>query len=210
MPDQLRVGIVEDHPQFRPDLVTLVSGAGDMRVVGDFAAAEEALAKLPGLDPQVVLMDIHLPGISGIECVARLRTRLPQVHVVMLTAFDDALSIFESLKAGASGYLLKRAPAAQILGAIRDVAAGGAPMTGSVARLVVRFFNDRAPSASADLLSGRERAVAVALGEGQRYKEVAESLGISINTVRKHIRSIYDKLQVHSKVEMLAKLGLTV
>jgi DNA-binding NarL/FixJ family response regulator len=210
MPDQLRVGIVEDHPQFRSDLVTLVTGAGDMRVAGAFAAAEEALAKLPELDPQVVLVDIHLPGISGIECVARLRARLPQVHVVMLTAFDDALSIFESLKAGACGYLLKRAPAAEILGAVRDVAAGGAPMTGSVARLVVRFFNGRAASASADLLSGRERAVAAALGEGQRYKEVADSLGISINTVRKHIRSIYDKLQVHSKVEMLAKLGLTI
>jgi DNA-binding NarL/FixJ family response regulator len=152
------------------------------------------------------MMDINLPGMSGIQCVARLREQLPDVHVVMLTAFEDALSVFESLKAGANGYLLKSSPAVQILAAVRDVAAGAAPMTGSIARLVVRYFNGRAASMPADVLSARERAVALALGEGQQYKEVADSLGISINTVRNHIRSIYDRLQVHSKLEMLAKL----
>jgi DNA-binding NarL/FixJ family response regulator len=206
MPERLRVGIVEDHPQFRPDLVTLVNGAGDMCVVGAFARAEEALAKLPELHVQVIMMDINLPGMSGIQCVARLREQLPDVQVVMLTAFEDALSVFESLQAGANGYLLKSSTAVQILAAVRDVAAGAAPMTGSIARLVVRYFNGRAASTSAGVLSARERAVALALGEGQQYKEVADSLGISINTVRNHIRSIYDKLQVHSKLEMLAKL----
>ncbi|MBI1874425.1 MAG: response regulator transcription factor [Acidobacteria bacterium] len=209
----LRVGIVEDNQHLRADFARLVDGAGDMTCVATFASAEAALIDLPATAPDVVLMDINLPGMTGIECTRRLHADAPKIQIVMLTAFDDSELVFESLKAGASGYILKRAPAAEIIEAIRDVHAGGAPMSGTIARKVVQFFgqrNQRAPRAAApevDALSARERAVLEALSEGQFYKEIADSLEISINTVRKHIKSIYEKLQVHTRLEAVAKLG---
>ena len=203
----LRVGIVEDVEQLRSEFIHLVATAGDMTCVGAFPNAEAALAALPALSADAVLMDVNLPGMNGIECVRRLKSQAPNVHVVMLTAFDDTDSIFESLQAGATGYVLKRAPVDQILGAVREVCAGGAPMSGSIARKVVQFFSKRGPAPELAALSDRERAVLTALSQGQQYKEIADTVGISINTVRKHIKSIYEKLHVNSRAEAVKKLA---
>lgn len=159
----LRVAIVEEDGQLRDAMVRILEGAGDMTCVAAFATAEEAIAVFPQAAPDVVLMDINLPGITGIEGTRRLRATMASGEIVMLTAFDDTERVFESLQAGASGYVLKRAPAAEILDAVREVLR--------------------------------------ALSEGQFYKEFADTLGISINTVRSHVKSIYDKLRVSSRHE---------
>src|SRR5262245_45606320 len=157
--------------------------------------------------PQAVLMDIGLPGMTGIEAVGRIKQVRPATQVVMLTQFENPERVFESLQAGATGYVLKRAPSVQILDAVRDVCGGGAPMSASVARLVVEYFGQRQPSPEIDTLSDRERAVLVALSEGQQYKAVAASLAISLNTVRTYVRTIYDKLHVNSRHDAIKKLG---
>lgn len=203
----LRIAIVEDDAQLRAAFIHLVDAAGDMSCTGAFPSAEDALDRLPASAPDVVLMDINLPGMNGIECVRLLRAKKVDPQIVMLTTFDDATSVFESLKAGASGYVLKRSPAAEILSAIRDVAAGGAPMSGAIARKVVQFFGQHGPAPEVQTLTDREREVLVALSQGQQYKEVADTLGISINTVRKHIKAIYEKLHVNTRLDAVSKLG---
>jgi DNA-binding NarL/FixJ family response regulator len=202
-----RVAIVEDDSRLRDEFARLVDGAGDMTCVACFPTAEEALSGLTTCAAEVVLMDINLPGMSGVECVRRLRAAASEAQVVMLTAFGDNESVFESLKAGASGYVLKRAPVGEILAAIREVSTGGAPMTGSIARKVVQHFAQRAPAPELQRLTERERDVLSALSEGQQYKEIADALGVSINTVRKHIKGIYDKLHVNTRSEAVRKLG---
>jgi DNA-binding NarL/FixJ family response regulator len=207
----LRVAIVEDDPQLRADFTRLVEYAGDMTCACSCGSAEEALAQLGSPKKSiadVVLMDINLPGISGIECVRRLRAAaVPQLQIVMLTTFDDSGTVFESLQAGASGYLLKRSTPADVLDAIRDVASGGAPMTGAIARKVVQYFGQRGPAPEVESLTSREREVLVALSQGLQYKEIADTLSISINTVRKYIREIYEKLHVSSRHDAISKLG---
>jgi DNA-binding NarL/FixJ family response regulator len=203
----VRVVIVEDNPQLRDALRALVDQTSDLTCAGAHGTAEEAIAALPGEDPQAVLLDIGLPGMSGIEAVRRVKDVCPSAQVVMLTAFESPEYVFDSLRAGATGYVLKRAPSVQILDAIREVSAGGAPMSGAVARLVVEHFGQQRRSTEIDTLSDRERAVLVALNEGQQYKEIAATLDISINTVRSYIRSIYEKLHVNSRLDAIRKLG---
>ncbi|HWE48217.1 MAG TPA: response regulator transcription factor [Bryobacteraceae bacterium] len=202
----IKVSIVEDNGDLRSEFAHLVDGADGLRRVSDYANAEDALANLPADNPDVVLMDIQLPGMTGVECVRRLKVAAPSIQVVMLTVFEHTDWIFDSLKAGASGYVLKRAPRGEIVEAIRQVHDGGAPMSCSVARKVVQFFNQRNIRES-DLkqLSEREHTVLTKLSEGLSYDEIAEALAISINTVRKHIRGIYEKLQVNSRTEAVAK-----
>jgi DNA-binding NarL/FixJ family response regulator len=207
MTTTLRVGILEDDDQLRADFAGLVDGAQDMSCVARFANAEDALAGLGVAAPHVLLVDINLPGINGIEFVRRMRAAGGTAQVVMLTTFEDANIVFEALKAGANGYLLKRAAIGELCDAIRDVAAGGAPMTSAIARKVVQFFGQRAPAPEVATLSDREREVLVALSQGQQYKEIAANLGISINTVRNYIRAIYDKLHVNTRTEAINKLG---
>jgi len=207
MSSVLRVGIVEDDAELRRDFASLISSAGAMACAGAFSTAEEALASLPGADVQVVLMDIGLPGMTGIECVRRLRAAKFDAQIVMLTSFDDPATVFESLRAGATGYVLKLSPGAEVLGAVRDVAAGGAPMSGAIARKVVQFFSQRGPAPEIESLSPREHDVLVALSQGDQYKEIADHLGISINTVRNNIKSIYEKLQVNTRLAAVKKLG---
>ena len=207
MTSPLRIGIVEDDPQLRADFAGLVDSAGDMTCVGVFGSAEAALADLPAVAADIVLMDVGLPGMSGIDCVRRLRAGAASPSIVMLTSFDDAETVFESLKAGATGYVLKRSPGADILAAIRDVAAGGAPMTGTIARKVVQFFAERGPAPEIARLSDRERNVLVALSQGQQYKEIAADLGITLNTVRQYVKAIYNKLHVNTRHDAVNKLG---
>jgi DNA-binding NarL/FixJ family response regulator len=204
----LRIAIVDDDHQLRADFVQVFDDSVDMRCVGAYASAEAALAELPSLGPDVVVMDINLPGLSGIETVRRLRATTPNTQVMMLTVFDDASSVFESLKAGgATGYVLKRAPVSELLEAIRDVAAGGAPMSGVIARKVVQYFGQHGPAPEVYTLTAREHQVLVALSHGEQYKEIAARLGISINTVRRHIMAIYEKLHVNSRLDAINKLG---
>ena len=207
MTPHLRIAIVEDDPKLRADFAALVSAEPDMTCVATFATAEDALGGLAPVGAGVLLVDINLPGMSGIDLVRRVRASGAAVQILMLTTFDDTTSVFESLTAGANGYVLKRAAIGELPGAIRDVVSGGAPMTGTIARKVVQFFGQRAPAPEVESLSDREREVLVALSQGRQYKEIAAALDISVNTVRNYIRAIYDKLQVNSRHDAVSKLG---
>jgi DNA-binding NarL/FixJ family response regulator len=202
------VAIVEDDPKTRPLLVNLVREAGF--TCGPICPdAESAYAELPAAKPDLVLMDIDLPGKNGIECVRYLKPHLPNTQFVMLTVYDDPENIFEALTAGAVGYLLKRSVAAELAPALRDACAGGSPMTSSVARKVVQLFQPlRRGAAGIEQLSERERQVLQLLAQGRIYKEIAEMLGVAETTVRTFIRRIYEKLHVHSKIEAVARLQL--
>jgi DNA-binding NarL/FixJ family response regulator len=201
-----RVSIAEDNAKLRKSLALLLDSAGDLRCHSAHASAEDALRELPAAPPDIVLMDIHLPGMSGIECVAALAQRLPQVRIVMLTAFEDSDEVFASLSAGAHGYLLKSTAPPQILDAIREVAAGGSPISGSVARKIVDFFRTKpAVTDGLAVLAPREKEVLKLLADGCPYKEIAETMRISLGTVRTYIERIYEKLHVHSRTEAVAK-----
>ena len=200
------VSIVEDNDQLRSTLVRLINRADDFRCVSNYATAEAALIGLPHDHPKVVLMDINLPGINGVECVRRLKETLPTAQVIMLTAYEDTENIFNALAAGAAGYLLKRSPRAELLDAIRDVCRGGSPMTSHIARKVVQSFQKTgASSKAAENLSSREQEVLDCLSQGFLYKEIAEKLGISYETVHTYVRRIYEKLQVRTRTEAVAK-----
>lgn len=174
--------------------------------LSDHATAESALVRLPAQRPQVVLMDINLPGLSGIECVRRLKPQLPDTQFVMLTVYEDADHIFDALAAGASGYLLKQTPRDELLTALKDVHAGGSPMTSNIARKVVQSFRKHQIGAPAgEELSRREHEVLDLLAHGFLYKEIADSLGICVPTVNTYIRRIYEKLHVHSRAQAVAK-----
>jgi len=205
----ITVAIVEDDPRIRRSLATMLGTADDIECTGQFASAEEALQKIPALKPRVVFMDINLPGMSGVECVRGLAATEPKPQIVMLTSYDDSEAIFSSLSAGACGYLLKPIRTAQLLAAVRDVYAGGAPMTGQIARRVVEAFNKPATASTAsavtDSLAPREQEILQLLSEGYLYKEIADKLTISYSTVRTHIERIYDKLHVQSRSQAVAK-----
>jgi DNA-binding NarL/FixJ family response regulator len=203
----IRVVIVEDNAPLRDAFRALVDSAADLTCVGAHGTAEQAIAALDREAPQIMLMDIGLPGLDGIEAVRRVRDLRPATQVVMLTAFESPERVFGSLQAGATGYVLKRAPSVQILDAIREVWSGGAPLSGAVARLVVEYFGQRRPAAEVAVLSERERAVLVALAEGLQYKEIAASLDVTLNTIRTYVRSIYDKLHVNNRIDAVKKLG---
>jgi DNA-binding NarL/FixJ family response regulator len=205
----VRVSIVEDDERLRRQFTKLVENAGDMVCVSNSPSAEAALTTIPTAAPDVVLMDLNLPGMNGTECARRLKELRPETQVVMLTSFESNDAIFDSLAAGATGYVLKSAHAGEILEAVRAVHAGGSPMSSAIARKVVTFFGKRvdpAPSPEVDRLTDRERAVLQALAEGQQYKEIADALGISINTVRNHVKHTYEKLQVNTRLDAVRKL----
>src|SRR5947208_557613 len=191
----IKVAIVDDDEGIRASLAALIRRAPSLRLAGDYADAESALKEIPRRLPDVVLMDINLPGIKGVECVRQLKTALPQVQVLMLTVYEDSDSLFNSFKAGASGYLLKRTAAKGLLEAIRDVHAGGSPMTPQLARRVVQFFTKPPgePSQVAQLTPG-EKDFLNLLANGYAYKEIADRMKISIDTVRSYVRTVYEKL----------------
>lgn len=202
----ITVSLVEDNDQLRGTLARVISRAEGFQCVGQYATAEEALEAIPKERPNVVLMDINLPGMNGVECVRQLKVLAPETLVVMLTAYEDTENIFNSLAAGASGYLLKRTTSAELLAAIRDVQKGGSPMTTHIARKVVQSFQKAGPSPQpTENLSQREQEVLDCLSQGLIYKEIAEKLGISYETVHTYIRRIYEKLQVRTRTEAVAK-----
>jgi DNA-binding NarL/FixJ family response regulator len=202
----IRVSIVEDDARVRASFSRLVDRSEGFCCVSEHRSAEEALEALVTVMPDVVLMDINLPGMNGVECVRELKGRLPHTQVVMLTVYEDTDLIFGALAAGATGYLLKRTPPDELLRGIRDVHGGGSPMSGHIARMVVQSFR-QAPSESPqdEALSPREREVLDYLSRGYLYKEIAAELAISYDTVHTYVRRIYEKFQVHSRTEAVAK-----
>ena len=198
---KIRVAIVEDHAQFRQTLAKYLNQAPGFACVSAYGDPRQALSHLPQDQPDVVLMDLQLPGMSGIDCVAALRLQAPAIRAIMLTVFEQDEQVFQSLAAGAYGYLVKRTPPAKILEAIREVHAGGSPMSAHIARKVVASFHQ----AAAIALSPQEREVLTRLAHGSTYAGIAQELGIAVHTVRNYIRRIYEKLQVHSRTEAVAK-----
>ncbi len=201
------VAIVEDEDDVRNGLAVLINGSEGFRCVQRYANAEQALSSIMKNPPDVVLMDINLGGMSGIECARTLKTHRPGLPIMVLTVYDDDEKIFESLKAGASGYLLKTTPPARILEAIVDLQNGGSPMSSRIARKVVRTFQMMGQSTQeTENLSKREHEILYYLAKGYRYKEIADALIISVETVRTHLRNIYEKLHVRSRSEAVLKV----
>src|SRR5882724_4593288 len=202
----IKVAIVDDDEGIRTSLMALIKRAPALRLAGDYADAETALKEIPRRPPEVVLMDINLPGMNGVECVRQLKSSLPAVQFLMLTVYEDSDSLFNSLRAGASGYLLKRTASARLLEAIRDVYDGGSPMTPQLARRVVQFFSKPSgEGSSVAKLTPAEREFLDQLSNGYAYKEIADRMNISIDTVRSYVRTVYEKLHVHSRTEAVVK-----
>jgi DNA-binding NarL/FixJ family response regulator len=202
----IQVAIVEDDNGLRENMREWLGQQSSLSCIGTFGTAEAAINGLPKCRPDVWLVDINLPGQSGIFFVAKLGTVQPQAKALMLTAYEDGERIFEALKAGAIGYLLKRHAARQLLSAIQQLYNGGAPMSPEVARKVVAHFHQATQGRpDLDALTARERGILDQLSKGSAYKEIADHLHISIDTVRTHLRSIYDKLHVHSRTEAVVK-----
>ena len=201
----ITVSIVEDSEKLRGTLARVLNRAEGFRCLSQYGAAEDALRDLPNIKPDVVLMDINLPGINGVECARQLKKSLPEIQIMMLTVYEDTENIFQALTAGASGYLLKRTSGAELLDAIREVHRGGSPMTTHIARKVVQSFQRTAPAQPAENLSEREQQVLDLLSQGLMYKEIADKLQISYETVHTYIRRIYEKLRVRTRTEAVAK-----
>jgi DNA-binding NarL/FixJ family response regulator len=199
------VGIVEDDAVLRNALTRLVGDTRGFCCLAACASGEEAMQRLPVLKPEVVLMDLNLPQMSGIECIRRLKDVRPAIQVIVLTVYEDSEHIFRALKAGASGYLLKRAEPEEVLNAITDAREGGAPMSSQVARRVVHSFHESAPGAENTDLTERENEILSLLSKGFANKEIADKLAISTPTVRTHLRHIYEKLHVRSRTEAVAR-----
>lgn len=202
--ESIAVSVVEDDVKLRGSLARLINSTEGLTCVSQHPNGENALKEIPISLPKVVLMDINLPGMNGVECVRRLKELLPAVQVVILTVYEDTSIIFSALSSGASGYLLKQSTAEQIIEAIRDVHAGGSPMTSHIARKVVASFRRISkPTQDYEKLSLREQQVIDRLAQGQTYQEIADALDVSYATVHTHIRHIYGKLHVRSRTEAI-------
>ena len=209
-PKLRRVAIVEDDSGLRDQLQKILKSAPGVCCVGTYGSAEKALEGMVAVRPDVILMDINLPGMSGIECVSRLRNDLLDAHVIMLTVYEDSERIFQALQAGADGYLVKSSPTDVLLRAIEDVHQGGAPMSSHIARKVVRQFRQNDPGPAKDETEGlapREREVLNLLASGFVYKEIADQLGIGTETVKTYVKNICKKLHVRNRLEAVARYG---
>ncbi|MBS1569493.1 MAG: response regulator transcription factor [Bacteroidetes bacterium] len=203
----IRVAVVEDDGEIRELLRSMLMRAGQLQVVGTYPDADAYLEAVERILPDVVLMDIGLPGMNGIECVRQAKPRLPSVQYLMSTVFESPAYIHQALCVGATGYLLKNAEPEEIIAAVRDIHAGGSPMSPPIARLVVASFQHQSEREIQDhMLTEREKGVLDQLANGLMYKEIAAKAGISTETVRKHVRNIYEKLQVKSRMEAVRKV----
>lgn len=202
----ITVSIVDDEKELRESIKAFIDGSPGFRCLSVYHSAETALKHLPQDHPDVVLMDIHLTGMSGIECVERLKGMMPGMQVMMLTVYEDTDQIFKALAAGASGYMLKRSTPARLLEAIKDLKEGGSPMSSSIARKVVASFQKSGPMRDEKMnLSPREQMVLESMAKGLTYKQAADQFGISIGTIRTYVRRIYEKLHVQSRTEAVAE-----
>lgn len=203
--------MVDDDEGLRDSIPRFVRTARGFKWLSAYTSAEEALARIPTERPDVVLMDINMSGMDGIECTRRLKQAAPDTQILMLTVYEDTERIFDALAAGASGYLLKRAEPPKLLDAIREVHAGGSPMSGPIARKVVQSFRQGPPAKQeGEVLSDRERQVLECLAKGYAYKQISDELGVSMDTTRTYIRRIYEKLHVHSRTDAVVRfLGAT-
>jgi len=202
----IKVAIIEDQREVREGLAILINGTQGFRCTGNFRTMEDALRTLNGQPPDVILTDIGLPGMSGTEGIRILKGRFPDLAIVALTVYDHDGEIFDALCAGANGYLLKNTPPGRLLECLREVLEGGAPMSPEVARRVIKLFREfRPPERASHNLTQQETELLKLLVEGHNYKTAAAELSISINTVKFHLKNVYDKLQVHSKSEAVAK-----
>jgi len=202
----IKTAVVEDMRDIRDGLTTLINFTDGFRCTGSYPSMEEALARLPGNIPDVLLSDIGLPGMNGIDGIRILKERYPQMQILMLTVYDDDDRIFDALCAGASGYLLKRTPPAKLLENIREAMSGGSPVSPEVATRVIKFFREfHNPDREDYALTPHETRLLKLLTEGYNYQTAAEKLGVSYNTIKFHVRHIFDKLQVHSKSEAVLK-----
>jgi DNA-binding NarL/FixJ family response regulator len=202
----IAVAIVEDDPGVRRNLARFIGEAAGFRCAGLCASGEEALRVIPRAPPDVVLMDIQLPGMSGIDCTAVLKQKLPALRVMMLTVYEDSDAIFAALKAGASGYLLKRSAPARLIEAIKELHQGGAPMTSEIARKVIDSFHAAKPASHPqDQLTLREEEVLQHLAKGYAPKEISVKMDLAYETVRVHLKHVYEKLHVHSRTEAVLK-----
>jgi DNA-binding NarL/FixJ family response regulator len=202
----IKVSIVEDNAALRGTLEKMFNDAGGIQCVSSHGTGEEAVQKIPLVNPDVALVDIHLPGMSGITCVSKLKSQLPTLQILMLTRYEQNDLIFNSIREGASGYLLKNTPLAELINAVEQVHAGGAPMTLQIARNVMDHFRKiQQPAADVEKLTPREQEVLALLAKGYLYKQIGDELGISINTLRNRLRAIYEKLHVHSRTEATVK-----
>jgi DNA-binding NarL/FixJ family response regulator len=204
----IKVAITEDNTTIREGLAALINGTTGYSCVGSFGDCESLLSKLHTLNVDVVLMDIGLPGMSGIEGIARAKKIKPDLNILMLTVYEDSQSVFKALCAGACGYLVKKTPPSRLLEAIKDANEGGAPMSSLIARQVINVFQQTQSKTTEETeaeLSVREKEVLTSLAEGNNYQEIADRLFISVDTVRHHIKNIYKKLHVHSQSEAVAK-----
>ena len=199
----IKIAIVDDDEVIRNSLAALVRRVRSLQLAGDYGDGESAVREIPRRPPDVVLMDINLPGMTGVECVRQLKAIVPAVQFLMLTVYEDSDSLFNSLKAGASGYLLKRTASARLLEAIQDVHSGGSPMTPQLARRLVQDFADPRPAGDLPVarLTPGERDFLDQLAKGYAYKEIGDRMKISIDTVRSYVRTVYEKLHVHSRTE---------
>ncbi|MCX6872978.1 MAG: response regulator transcription factor [Verrucomicrobia bacterium] len=207
-PSPIPIVLIEDNEPYAMALrkfFALPGSAVDCRAI--YGTAELALLEIPKKPPSVALVDINLPGTNGIECIARLKESCPDLVCLVLTMYEEDHLIFDALRAGACGYLLKRTPPADIASAIQVASAGGSPMSPHIARQVVGFFHRSPPPKPDRALTSREQEVLNLLIEGKFYKEIANALGVTIDTVRTHIRKIYDKLHIHSRTEIIMKFG---
>jgi DNA-binding NarL/FixJ family response regulator len=206
MPTPIKVSIVEDDSRIRESLLGILEGVPGFQCLNTYPSGEEALEAIPLQRPDIVLMDIKLPKMSGIECVARLKEKLPDMPIVMLTVFEDSDKVFKALEAGACGYLVKRMPPQDLLEALRQVQTGGAPMTGRVARMVVQSFQRMGASKKeTENLTPRELEILELLAKGDLCKEIADKLGLSLRTVHTHLKNIYEKLHVRSRTQAVLK-----
>jgi DNA-binding NarL/FixJ family response regulator len=203
---QIKIALVEDMDGVRERLAALLNEVPGLRCVGAHATGEEAVQQIPAEQPDVALVDVHLPGMSGIECVAKLKSQVPKLQILMLTRFEQSDLIFNSIRAGASGYLLKSTPPAELIQAVEQVHSGGAPMSMQIARKVVDHFRQiQQPASDVETLTEREQEILELLAKGYYYKEIGDTLNITYNTVRTHLHHIYEKLHVQSRTGAVLK-----
>jgi len=205
-PITINVAVVEDNRGTRESLTELLGRSPGLRCVGAHGTGEDALKLIPTEKPDVVLMDINLPGMTGVECVAKLKDQLPKLQVLMLTTYEESDLIFASLRAGASGYLLKNMLPSELIAAVEQVHSGGAPMSMQIARKVVNHFQQiQQPASEVEKLTKRELEILTLLAKGYLYKEIGDHLGITLSTVRAHLHAIYEKLHVQSRTQAVVK-----